>query len=264
MRAMAKPYVGVAARAFSLDGRVALVTGGSRGIGRALAVALAQAGARVVVTARTPVACEAVVAEIASSGGEAIAHTGHVDREDDVRASVNAALARWGRLDVLINNAGTNRDAGPLLESDAAGFERTFQVNLRAPMLYAREAVNAWMGAHGGSIINVASTAGLRPAPPLGTYAATKAALINATRTLARELGPRGIRVNALAPGVIRTDFAAPLLSDPRLADQIAAQPALERLGEPEDIAGAAVWLASDASAYVTGTVIVIDGGASC
>ena len=167
--AMAKSSPVTGARSFSLDDRVALVTGGSRGIGRALALALAHAGAKIVVTARTAAACEAVVAEIKSAGGEAVAHAGHVDREPDVRASVDAALEHWGRLDVLVNNAGTNRDAGPLLNSDPSGFERTVQINLRAPLLHAREAVERWMGAHGRSIINVASTAGLRPAPPLGT-----------------------------------------------------------------------------------------------
>src|SRR6516225_5959168 len=154
---MAKSSPAVGARSFSLDGRVALVTGGSRSIGRALAIALAQAGAKVVVTARTAAHCEAVVAEIESAGGKALAHAGHVDREQDTIASVNAALDHWGRLDVLVNNAGTNRDPGPLLSSDARGFERTVQINLRAPLLHAREAVKAWMGAHGGSIINVAS-----------------------------------------------------------------------------------------------------------
>ena len=261
---MAARHAHPATGPFALHGRVALVTGGTRGIGRAVAIGLAKAGARVVVTARTVADCDDVVAEIVGSGGEALAHAGHVDREADVRACVDTTLARWGRLDVLVNNAGTNRDAGPLIQSDPVGFERTVQVNLRAPLLYTREAVNSWMGSHGGSIINVASTAGLRPAPPLGTYAATKAALINATQTLARELGPKGIRVNALAPGVIRTDFAGPLLRDPQLAEQIASGSALGRVGEPEDVAGAAVWLASDASAFVTGTVIVVDGGVSC
>jgi NAD(P)-dependent dehydrogenase (short-subunit alcohol dehydrogenase family) len=193
-----------------------------------------------------------------------LACPGHADREDDVRAAIAAVMDRWGRLDVLVNNAATNRAAGPLLDSDPHGFERTMAVNLRAPLVHAREAVRAWMGSHGGSIINVASTAGLAPEPPLGVYAATKAALINATRTLARELGGRGIRVNAIAPGVIETDFAAPLLADPELAGRIARASALGRVGQVQDVVGAVVWLASGASAYVTGTVIVIDGGATC
>jgi dehydrogenase/reductase SDR family protein 4 len=249
---------------FSLDGRVALVSGGSRGIGRALALGLATAGARVAVTSRTAAACSEVAAAISAAGGEALACPGHAEREEDVTRAVDAVMERWGRLDVLVNNAATNRDPGPLLESDPYGFERTVAVNLRAPLVHAREAVRAWMGANGGSIINVASTAGLAPSPPLGTYAATKAALINATRTLARELGGRGVRVNAIAPGVIETDFAAPLLGDPELARRIAGSTALGRVGRAEDVVGAAVWLASEASAYVTGAVLVVDGGATC
>jgi NAD(P)-dependent dehydrogenase (short-subunit alcohol dehydrogenase family) len=249
---------------FSLDGQVALVSGGSRGLGRALALGLACAGARVAVTSRTATACQSVTDEISAAGGEALACPGHAEREEDVAGAVHTVMERWGRLDVLVNNAATNRDPGSMLESDPYGFERTVAVNLRAPLVHAREAVRAWMGEHGGSIINVASTAGLAPQPPLGVYAATKAALINATRTLARELGGRGVRVNAIAPGVIETDFAAPLLADGALSDRLVGSTPLGRVGRVEDVVGAAVWLASAASSWVTGTVVVVDGGASC
>jgi dehydrogenase/reductase SDR family member 4 len=248
---------------FSLDGKVALVTGGSRGIGRAISLALAEAGARVTVSSRKAEACEAVVAEVTAAGGEAMAAPGHAGRPEDISRVVAATMDRWGRLDILVNNAGTNPQFGPLTQGELSAFEKVLEVNLKGPWLLTKEAVAAWMGAHGGSIINVASVGGIRPGPLLGMYNASKAALINMTQSLARELGPVGIRVNAIAPGLIRTDFAKILVETPEIRDRTVAMTSLGRIGEPDEMAGAVVWLASDAASYVTGTVIVLDGGAT-
>jgi NAD(P)-dependent dehydrogenase (short-subunit alcohol dehydrogenase family) len=248
---------------FSLSGRVALVTGGSRGIGRSVSLALAEAGARVAVSSRKEPACAAVVSEIEERGGEAIAVPGNVGREEDAVSVVTTVMERWGRLDILVNNAGTNPEFGPIVGTSLAAVDKIFDVNLKGPLVFTREAVRAWMGEHGGSVINVASEAGIRPDPFIGVYSSSKAALINLTRGLARELGPRGIRVNALAPGLVRTDFARVLVETPEIHDRAVALTALGRVGEPEEMAGAVLWLASDAATYVTGAVISVDGGST-
>jgi dehydrogenase/reductase SDR family member 4 len=246
---------------FSLAGRVALVTGGSRGIGRAVSLALADAGARVAVSSRKRDACAAVVAEIEERGGEAMSAPGHAGRAEDVARVVGEVMERWGRLDVLVNNAATNPEFGPLLSHSEGAVDKTFEVNLKGPLNFTREAVQAWMGEHGGSVVNLASIAGLSPDQGMGAYSASKAALISVTRSLARDLGPQGVRVNAIAPGVVRTDLARMLVETPEIRDRILERSALGRIAEPDEIAGPVLWLASDAASYVTGAVILVDGG---
>ena len=244
----------------ALDGKTALVTGATKGIGLATATALADAGARVAVCARTAADCDAVVAKLETVGAEAIAVPVDVGRFDDLPGVVDAVMAAWGRLDVLVNNAGAGA-FGPAIDVDDRTFDRVFGLNVRSPLVLTREAVRAWMGQHGGSVVNVASSAGLKGEPMLGVYGGAKAAIVNLTRALARELGPRRIRVNAVAPGVIRTDLSRLLVETPELHQQICATTALGRVGEPEEVAGAVVYLASDAATYVTGAVLPVDGG---
>ena len=246
---------------FSLQGRVALVTGGSRGIGRAIAVAFAGAGAKVAVTSRKADACQAVVEEITAAGGTALAVPGHAGRAEEIERTVAAVMAEWGRLDILVNNAATNPQFGPLVDTTETAFDKVYEVNVKGLWLFAREAVRAWMGENGGSILNIASIGGLKSEPFLGAYGASKAAVVSLTKTMAREMGGQGIRVNAIAPGLIRTDFARVLVETPEIHDRAVAGTCLGRVGEPDEIAGAALFLASDAASYVDGTVLVVDGG---
>lgn len=246
---------------FSLSGRSALVTGGSRGIGRAIALAFAEAHGRVVVCSRRAEACEAVVSEIRSAGGEAVAIPGNVGRAEDREAVVAAAMHHFGSIDILVNNAATNPQFGPLVDADPAAVDKIFEINVQAPLALVALAVQSWMGEHGGSVVNIASVGGISPEPLIGAYNASKAALINLTRTLAGELGASGIRVNAIAPGLVATDFARVLIETPEIHDHIVGQTALRRHAQPDEIAGAAVYLASDAASYVTGSVLVVDGG---
>lgn len=245
---------------FSLDGRVALVTGGTRGIGRATVSALAAAGARVAVCSRTADACQQVVAELERDGVEALAVPANLAHDDIGGPLVEAVMARWGRIDILVNSAGANAQYSPLTSSSTKAFDTTFAVNVRNPIQLVSAAVAGGMG-KGGAVVNVASSAGIKSEAMLGVYAASKAAVISTTRTMARELGPLGIRVNAVAPGVIRTDFARVLMETPALHDGVVAETALGRLGDADEVAGAIVFLASDAASYVTGSVLVIDGG---
>ena len=246
---------------FSLRGRSALVTGASRGIGREIAVALAEAGAIVGVNSRRADACDAVVADIEQAGGEAVAVPGNVSDADGCKAIVDAFMARAGRLDVLVNNAATNPQFGPIVDAEESAIDKIIEVDLKAPLRMTKLACEAWMREHGGSIINMASVAGIRPEPLTGAYNAAKAGLIALTKTLARELGSANIRVNALAPGLVETKFARVLIETQEIHDHIVGQTALGRHAQPGEIAGAALFLASDAASYVTGAVIVIDGG---
>jgi NAD(P)-dependent dehydrogenase (short-subunit alcohol dehydrogenase family) len=238
-----------------LTGRTAIVTGASRGIGLAISQQLAAAGANVVLTARKQEAADAAAAEV---GERALGVGAHAVDEDAARSCVDLTLEKFGSVDILINNAGTNPAYGPLIEQDHARFSKIFDVNLWAPLLWTSLVVKAWMGEHGGAIVNTASIGGLHQSPAMGMYNATKAALIHVTKQLALELSPR-VRVNAIAPGVVRTRLAEALWKDHE--DPLASQIALGRIGEPADVANAVAFLVSDAASWITGETMVIDGG---
>lgn len=246
-----------------LAGRRVLITGGTRGIGEAMAVAMAREGAAVVVSSRKPDGVEAAVARVreAVPGASVEGHAFHVG---DLEA-LPAAFARvldGGPVDVLVNNAGTNPYFGPMLQTSWPAWEKTFDVNLKGPFWLTRAFCEARFAVGGpGSVIFTSSVLGARAAVFQGVYGMTKAGLISMTQTLAAELGETGIRVNAIAPGVVETKLAAALTQNRAIHDQIMARTALKRVGRPEEIAGIAVFLACDESAYVTGQTFTVDGG---
>lgn len=245
----------------SVEGKVALVTGASRGIGYATSLEMARSGADgVTITSRKPETIEAAAEELAESGIEPdriLALANRADDEESADEAVAATVERFGSLDILVNNAGTNPAAGSLMDVDLGALDKTWAVNMRAPLLWARAAYHAWMGEHGGSIVNVASVAGLRPSPVMGAYNISKAGLIHLTRQLAHELAPT-IRVNAVAPAVVRTRLAGLLLED---EEHTARMHPLGRVGEPEDVARMIVYLGSDSSSWMTGAIVPVDGG---
>jgi NAD(P)-dependent dehydrogenase (short-subunit alcohol dehydrogenase family) len=245
-----------------LDGRVALVTGGSRGIGRATAEALAAAGASVLVSSRKQEDLDGVVAAIEAAGGTAAAFAANAGEPEQAEACVAATVERFGGIDVLVNNAATNPYMGPAVDIDLGRYDKTWQVNLRGPLVWTQAAVRAGLGAEGrptGVVVNVASVGGMSVEPGIGIYNTTKAALIHLTKVLASELGPR-VRVNGIAPGLVKTDMARALWE--QHGEAIAKRWPTQRLGEPVDIANAILFLASDLSAWITGHTIVVDGGA--
>ncbi len=246
---------------FSLAGKVALVTGGSRGIGRAIALEYARAGADIVAASRKLDACRMVVEEVEKLGRKAFAVAAHTGKFEQLEGLADQALERFGKIDILVNNAGTNPHFGATMDIEKAAWDKTFDVNLNGVFFLTQIVFNKWMRDHGGVVINMASVAGLRPAPMTGTYSVTKAALIMLTQVLASELGAYNIRVNAIAPGFIRTDMSKAVWTSDLFKEEVKKIP-VPRLGETEDITAAALYLASDASSFVTGETIVIDGGA--
>jgi NAD(P)-dependent dehydrogenase (short-subunit alcohol dehydrogenase family) len=243
-----------------LDGKVALVTGASKGIGLAIAQGFAAAGASVMLSSRKADGLEAAAATFPSDQGDRVAwFAANAGDEAAPEAATAATMERFGAVDVLVNNAATNPYMGPTLGISASQMDKTHAVNQRAIVLWTAAAWNAWMREHGGSVINVASVGGMHVDPgAIGYYNATKAAVLHLTKQLANELAPK-VRVNSIAPGLVKTDFARALW-EPNEAGAAAMVP-LKRLGEPEDIAGGAVFLASDASSWMTGNNLVIDGG---
>ncbi len=241
-----------------LDGKTALVTGGSRGIGKAIAMAFAEAGANVVITARKAEQLEAAASEI---GNECFWMPSNVGDAESATEVVRATIKQFGGIDVLVNNAATNPYVGPMIEADLPRWNKTIQVNLTAPLVWTQAAWNAGMKEKGGVVLNIASVGGLATSSELAVYNMTKAALIHTTKQLAAELAP-GVRVNAVAPALIKTDFARLLWEGERGEKAAKAYP-LKRLGEVEDIANAAMYLCSDAAGWVTGQTLVLDGGAT-
>jgi NAD(P)-dependent dehydrogenase (short-subunit alcohol dehydrogenase family) len=245
-----------------LSGKRALVTGASRGIGLAIAERLARNGARVALSSRRREGLEQAAACIdADCGAETLVLPANVSRSEDADRLVPAVIEAWGGIDILVNNAGSNPVFGPLIDLDESAWDKTLATNLKGPFLLSR-AAGRWMSEHrAGAIVNIASVGGVDPSPMLGAYSVSKAAVIMLTKVLAAELGPHGVRVNCIAPGLVETRFAAHLLDTPEIRDPMIARAALRRYGQPAEIAGAAHFLVSEASSYMTGQVMIIDGG---
>jgi NAD(P)-dependent dehydrogenase (short-subunit alcohol dehydrogenase family) len=245
-----------------LEGKVAIVTGASRGIGEAIARVYVQAGARVAIASRKEDGIRAAAERISEGGYEVEPFACHAGKLEDLEQLVSRTLERFGRLDVVVNNAATNPHFGPLITAEHGAFDKTVEVNMRAYLDLASLAAKHWTGANKpGAIINVASVAALLAARMQGVYGMTKAAVVSMTRTLAAELGPSGIRVNAIAPGLVETRLSAAIVQTPELVDQVVGRTPLGRYAQPEEIAGAALFLASDAASFVTGHTLVVDGG---
>jgi 3-oxoacyl-[acyl-carrier protein] reductase len=246
-------------RVLRLDGKVALVTGGTRGIGRAIAEACGNAGAGVAVVARKADELAATTAALDAIGAPVTTVQGSVGDPEIAERAVEETIAALGRCDIVVNNAAVNPVFAPLMDADMGAVAKVFDANIAGPLRFTRAAWHRWMREHGGVVLNVVSVGGMRPGPFIGAYNVSKAALIHLTRQLAQELAP-GVRVNAVAPGLVKTDMARALWEPNE--EGMARAHALGRLGVPDDIASAALFLVSEASSWLTGEVLVVDGGA--
>ena len=248
---------------FDLKGKVALITGSSRGIGRAIAERMAQAGARVVVSSRKLDACEEVVEAIRKGGGEAVAIPCNITYKEELQRLVAQTHDAFGKIDVLVCNAAVNPHYGSTQEIPDTAFEKILDCNIRSNHWLCQLVIPGMAERRDGAVIIVSSIGGLKGSVSLGTYGLTKAADMALARNLAVEWGPRNVRVNCIAPGIIRTDFAKALWDNPEVYDRAVERYPLRRIGEPDEIAGTAIFLASKAGSFLTGQTIVVDGGAT-
>ena len=246
---------------FDLTGRVSVITGSTKGIGKAMAEALATFGSKVVISSRKADACEAVAAAINECGGEAIAHPCHVGHKDQLERLVAATRERWGKIDNLVVNAAVNPYYGSSLGIPDSAFDKVMEVNIRSVHWLCQMVIPEMQERKDGSIVIVSSVGGFRGNAVLGAYAISKAADMQLARNLAAEFGPDNIRVNAVCPGLVKTDFARALWEDPQREQAVAGRTPLRRLGEPVDCAGIAVYLASRAGSWTTGQTFTVDGG---
>lgn len=246
---------------FDLGGRVAVVTGSSRGIGRAIAEAMAAFGAKVVVSSRKREPCEQVRAEIVQRGGEAIVVPCNIGDKEELKRLVDETKKAWGKIDIVVCNAAVNPHFGPSQEIPDSAFDKILGSNLRSTHWLCQMVIPDMAERGGGAVIIVSSIGGFKGSDRLGTYGISKAAEMQLARNLAVEWGPRNVRVNCIAPGLVRTDFARALWENPQVYERAVRAYPLRRIGESQDIAGAAVFLASQAGAFITGQTIVVDGG---
>lgn len=248
---------------FELTGKVALITGSSRGIGRSIAECMARAGAKVVISSRKADACAAVAEELGRAGFEAMAVPCNISRKEELRTLVDTTLETWGRIDVLVCNAATNPVYGPSIEVSDEAFDKILGTNVRSTFWLCNMVLPQMAERGDGAVVLLSSITALTGNPVIGIYGVSKAAEAQLARNLAVEWGPRGIRVNCIAPGLVKTDFARALWENPDLLKRVEDRTPLRRIGDPDDIGGIATFLASRAARFVTGQVIVADGGAT-
>ena len=246
---------------FKLDGKVAIVTGASRGIGEAIARGLAKHGATVVICSRKQDGLDAVAASIASDGGKAVAIACHTGQMSAIDALFERVKAEFGRVDILVNNAATNPYFGPMVEISEGAYDKTFEVNVKGYFFMAQKAARFMVEQGSGSIINIASIAGISAPPMQGIYGVTKSSVIAMTRAFAKELGGANVRVNAVCPGLVETKFAQVLIDSPEMYEHFVSKTPMGRHAQPSEMVGAVLYLASDLASYTTGAVLVCDGG---
>ena len=246
---------------FDLSGKVALVTGGSRGLGRAIALGFAEAGADVVIASRKGPACEVVAKEIEALGRQSLPVACHVGRLEELEPLLDATYERFGRLDILVNNAGINPAALPLIDATSELFDKLMAVNAKGPLFLAGAAARRMAEAGGGVIINVITQGVFKPGAHVGLYCASKAALLNLTNVMAQEWAGFKVRVNALAPGPFMTDMMRNAEAIPGFIDEVRNSNVMQRIAEPSEIVGSALFLASEASGFMTGRTVIVDGG---